>query len=197
MTKKMTFPRTFLVLAASALLGLACASSPAPSPETTSTAAAAPSGGAPAAAPAPAPAAAPAAPPAAAPPPAPLKNLPGMTVTWKDLDQDQKKQYMKKAVVTRMGDEFAGFNAKFNEFTCANCHGSGAKKGVFKMPNAELPKLPKDPEAMKKVAAAKPEWVMFMADMVKPHVADLLGMKPFDPKTKTGVFGCGNCHVME
>ncbi len=120
-----------------------------------------------------------------------------MTQTWAELDAGQRKEYMKKSVIPRMGDEFAAFNAKYAEFTCLSCHGSSAKKGNFKMPNAELPKLPKDPEAMKKIAMEKPDYMMFMADMVKPHMADLLGMKAFDPKTKTGVFGCGNCHVMQ
>src|SRR5207245_164870 len=117
MSQKMTFPGTLLVLVGSTVLGLSCASSPAPSAESGGTAAAAPAasgGAAPAAAPA-APAAGGAAPAAA---PVPLKNLPGMTVTWKDLDQDGKKQYMKKAIMPRMGDEFAAFSSKYNEFTC-------------------------------------------------------------------------------
>ncbi|HEX3695557.1 MAG TPA: hypothetical protein VH374_09205 [Polyangia bacterium] len=186
MTKKAPRQNTFACLfVASALLGLSCASSPAPSAESGGTAPA--GGGSSTAAPA---AGAPAA-------PAALKNLPGMTVTWNDLDQAQRKDYMKKAVMPRMGDEFAGFNSKYNEFTCATCHGGGAKKGDFKMPNPDLPKLPKDPEAMKKLAAEKPAYLMFMADMVKPHMADLMGMKPFDMKTKTGVFGCNNCHVIQ
>lgn len=182
MTTKMTFPRTLLILVGSALLVLSCASSHAPSAESSGSPAAASSGGAGG---------------AGAAAPGPLKKLPGMDVTWNDLDLGQRKEYMKKVVQPRMSDEFAGFNAKYAEFTCATCHGSSAKKGNFKMPNAELPKLPKDPEAMKKLAATKPDYVMFMADMVKPHMADLLGIKAFDMKTKTGSFGCGNCHVIE
>jgi hypothetical protein len=188
MTKKAPRQNTFACLfVASALLGISCASSPAPSAESGGTAPAGGGGSSTSAAPA---AGAPAAPPA-------LKNLPGMTVTWNDLDQAQRKDYMKKAVMSRMGDEFAAFDSKYNEFTCVTCHGGGAKKGNFKMPNPDLPKLSKDPEAMKKMATEKPAVFMFMADMVKPHMADLLGMKPFDMKTKTGVFGCNNCHVIQ
>jgi len=200
MEKNMTSKTTvFSVLVSAALFGLSCASSPPPpAPES------------PAASPAPAAAASPAAPPVAAPapppapaapaaPPAPppkLANLPGMTVTWNDLDATQRKEYMKKAIMPRMGDEFAAFDAKFNEFTCKTCHGSGAKAGTFKMPNQDLPKLPfTNPDAMKKVAMEKPAMVMFMNDMVKNHMADLLGKKPFDPKTKTGQFGCTACHM--
>ncbi|HVR61435.1 MAG TPA: hypothetical protein VMU50_06015 [Polyangia bacterium] len=198
----MTFPRAFVLLVGSTLVGFGCASAPAPSAESSGTTAAAPSGAG-GAGPAAASSgnAAPAAPAPAAPAPAttppPLKNLPGMTVTWNDLDLGQRKEYMKKAIMPRMSDEFAAFNSKFNEFTCATCHGTSIKKGVFKMPNPELPKLSKNPDVMKKMASGKPEWFMFMADMVKPHMADLLGMKAFDPKTKTGVFGCQNCHVFE
>ncbi|HXI57484.1 MAG TPA: hypothetical protein VNO55_15565 [Polyangia bacterium] len=182
-------PTLLCMFVASALLGLSCASAPAPAPESggAATTASAGAGAAPATGAAPA---APAAPPK-------LANLPGMTKTWNDLDAGERKEYMKTRVMPRMSDEFAGFDAKYAEFTCVTCHGSSAKKGNFKMPNAELPKLPKDPEAMKKLAAEKPAVAMFMSDMVKPHMADLLGKKPFDPKTKTGMFGCTACHTLQ
>ncbi len=114
---------------------------------------------------------------------------------WKDMSMDEKKAYMKKAVVPHMKPLFIAQDAKrYSDFGCDTCHGKGAKeKGKFKMPNPGLPKL----DFKHKLAKEKkkhPEMMDFMAHKVLPDMVKLLGVKPFDPKTMTG-FGCTGCHT--
>ncbi len=71
-------------------------------------------------------------------------------------------------------------------------HGAGATDGTFKMPNAELPKLPKSPEGFKELAEKKPAMMKFMRETVKPTVAALLGLEQW-PQNQKG-FGCTGCH---
>ncbi|MGH7437558.1 MAG: hypothetical protein ACRENE_17920, partial [Polyangiaceae bacterium] len=106
----------------------------------------------------------------------------------------QKMAYMKSAVMPKMGPMFHDFDAKmFAEPRCTTCHGEGAKKGEFKMPNAKLPQLPGTPEGFKALKDKKPKVVDFMVEVEKT-MAGLLGEQPFDPATKAG-FGCFNCHT--
>jgi hypothetical protein len=113
---------------------------------------------------------------------------------WDKWSKDQKMAYMKSAVMPKMGGMLHDFDAKmFAEPRCTTCHGEGAKKGDFKMPNAKLPKLPGTPEGFKELKDKKPKVVDFMIDVEKT-VAGLIGEQPFDPQTKQG-FGCFNCHT--
>jgi hypothetical protein len=126
---------------------------------------------------------------AAGPPPPPG---PG---EWDKWSKDEKRDYMKAAVMPKMGALFHDFDSKKYEQTkCVLCHGSGAKNGTFKMPNSELPKLPTAPADFMKVREKSPKMFDFMAQEVVPTMAALVGEKPFDPKTKTG-FGCFECHT--
>jgi hypothetical protein len=116
---------------------------------------------------------------------------PGQWDTW---SRDQKMAYMKSAVMPKMGGMFHDFDAKkYGEPRCTLCHGSGAKAGNFKMPNAELPKLDITPEGFKALKEKKPQVVEFMVK-VEHEAAHLIGEEPFDPKTMKG-FGCLNCHT--
>jgi hypothetical protein len=113
---------------------------------------------------------------------------------WDAWSRDEKMAYMKKAVMPKMGGMFHDFDAKaFAEPRCTTCHGSSAKAGNFKMPNAELPKLPATPEGFQELKAKKPQMVEFMVKVEK-EVAHLIGEEPFDPQTKKG-FGCFDCHT--
>jgi hypothetical protein len=76
---------------------------------------------------------------------------------------------------------------------CATCHGSATKKGQFKMPNAELPKL--DHKDNFKAHKGKQKVLDFMFKMT-PELAGILSLPPFDPNSGMG-FGCGGCHVMK
>ena len=114
---------------------------------------------------------------------------------WDKWSHDQKLEYMKTAVMPKMGGLFHDFDAKkYADPKCVLCHGSGAKDGSFKMPNPELPKLDLTPAGMKAMHAKKAAVVEFMAKQVVPTVAGLLGEQPFDPKTMQG-FGCLECHT--
>ncbi len=114
---------------------------------------------------------------------------------WDKWSHDQKVAYMKSAVMPKMGALFRDFDAKtYAQPKCVLCHGSAAKDGSFKMPNAELPKLDFDPAAMKKLHAEKAAMLDFMGKQVLPAMAQLVGEQPYDPKTQKG-FGCLECHT--
>ena len=114
---------------------------------------------------------------------------------WDLWTHEQKLAYMKSTVMPKMGPLFHEQDAKtFAEPKCTLCHGSGAKDGSFKMPNPELPKLDLTPAGMKQMHDKKPAMVDFMSKKVLPTMADLLGEKPYDPKTQKG-FGCLECHT--
>jgi hypothetical protein len=126
---------------------------------------------------------------AAGPPPPPG---PG---EWDKWSKDQKLEYMKAAVMPKMGALFHDFDStKYAQTKCVLCHGSGVKNGTFTMPNAELPKLPTGPGEFMKVREKAPKMFDFMVHEVEPTMAALVGEKPFDPKTKTG-FSCFECHT--
>ena len=104
---------------------------------------------------------------------------------------------MKKHVSPAMKAKFQEMDPKrYAKFGCRTCHGKGAEDDSYKMPNPQLPKLPRSKEGWDKIMKEKPEMLKFMRTTVKPEMAALLGMKEFDMKTKTG-FGCGNCHTDE
>jgi hypothetical protein len=113
-------------------------------------------------------------------------------VPFDQLDHDQQIEYMKTKVVPAMEPIFKNHNpTKFAEFGCKTCHGPGAEKGEFEMPNAGLPVLDfKDPSKYKK------EDMEWMGGQVKPTMAKLLGETEYSPENPTG-FGCGNCHTVK
>lgn len=114
-----------------------------------------------------------------------------------DMTEVEQKDLMKKVVTPVMRKRFQEFDAEhFTKVNCATCHGQGAIEGKFEMPNAELPKLPKTPEAFQKLAADKPKAMAFMKDVVMPAMATMLGAKPYDPATHEG-FSCMACHTSE
>ena len=117
------------------------------------------------------------------------------TIDWKKMDRAERKDYMRNVVQPKMKALFAAFDSnKYADMKCAKCHGEGARTGEFKMPNPQLPKLPKSAIGFAALEKKKPAMMKFMSDTVKPEMAKLLGMKPFDPKTGSG-FSCGNCHT--
>jgi hypothetical protein len=121
--------------------------------------------------------------------------LPDTAVPYEQMSHSEKKQYMKDVVMPKIVPLMQKFDPKgFKEVKCVTCHGMGAKDGTYKMPCPQLPKLPATREGFQALSKKKPAIMKFMSDTMKPVMAELLGMKPFDPKTGSG-FSCGNCHT--
>lgn len=115
-------------------------------------------------------------------------------IDWAKMNKDQRKKYMKATVLPAAKKMFASYDPKkYSKVTCMTCHGEGATNGSFKMPNPELPKLPKSPEGFKELAEKKPEMMKFMGQTVKPEIAALLGLEQWTPQNPKG-FGCIGCH---
>jgi mono/diheme cytochrome c family protein len=123
-------------------------------------------------------------------------------VAWKDMSYQQKKAYMKSAVMPTMKPIFQAFDAKgFKTFNCATCHGDDGAERKYKMPSNGIHPLPNTPEAFQAKLKAEPtwpKWTEFMAKKVEPAMGKLLDVPVFDPKNPVkGTFSCGNCHKLE
>ena len=132
----------------------------------------------------------------AAPPAAPsaADSVPAPPKPWDQMDKKERLALMKTVILPNMKTAFQNFDAKdFKDFTCVTCHGPGAKKGKFDMPNPGLPKLDFK-NGLKDDLAKHPETVKFMHEVVTPQMVKMLGVDAFDMKTMKG-FGCGGCHT--
>ena len=113
-------------------------------------------------------------------------------VPFEQLDHEQKIQFMKEKVVPTMEPLFKKHDAEeFADFGCKTCHGEGAAKGEFHMPNAALPKL--FGPNMDKFKKEDVEW---MSKEIKPTMAALL-KEPEMTKDNPNGFGCLHCHEAE
>ena len=113
-------------------------------------------------------------------------------IEFDELSHDEQMAYMRDVVMPEMATLFREFDAEeFEEFTCATCHGENAQEVGFHMPNG-LDPLPVS-QLHNIVASGRP-MPTFMAHMVVPRMAELLGEDPFDPATGQG-FGCMDCHA--
>ncbi|MCO4764590.1 MAG: hypothetical protein KC502_23980 [Myxococcales bacterium] len=121
-----------------------------------------------------------------------------VTETWSSkLTFKQKQQFMNCKVMPTMKPIFAAYPGdskgnKFEELTCAHCHGPMSEQGTnkFKMPNGIKPMTYENAAKWPGFKGGKAE---FMAHKVMAPMVKLLGYKPFDPKTGKG-FGCFACH---
>ena len=120
-------------------------------------------------------------------------------VAWKEMTPEQKGKYMKEVVTPKMKPVFQAFDAdEFKKFGCPVCHGDKAKARKFKMPNPDLPSCPGNQAGFAPLMEKKPKMMKFMAETVKPQMAQLLGLPEFDPKKpEAGGSACGNCHTFK
>jgi mono/diheme cytochrome c family protein len=123
-------------------------------------------------------------------------------VAWKKLSYQQKKAYMKEAVVPTMKPIFQGFDAKkFKKVDCQTCHGEDGAGRKFKMPSNDIHPLPNTKEAFEAKLKAEPtwpKWTEFMGGKVEPAMGKLLDIPVFDPKKPVeGAFSCAKCHKLE
>ena len=126
-----------------------------------------------------------------------VPNLPPRsTIDWEKMSQADRKKYMKTSVLPAMKKLFVGFDKKYKSMSCATCHGGKAAENKFKMPNAELPKLPAptDRPGFMALSQKEPEAVKFMGTQVKPAMAALLNLPEWAPTNPKG-FGCYGCHT--
>lgn len=113
-------------------------------------------------------------------------------VPFDQLSPEQKGEFMKQKVMPAMTPIFQNHDAEeFKEFGCKTCHGPGAEKGEFEMPNPELPVLD-----FNNMSEHKPEDLKWMGDEVKPAMAKLLGEAEMTKENPEG-FGCLGCHTMK
>ena len=123
-------------------------------------------------------------------------------VAWKDMTFQQKKAYMKSAVVPTMKPIFQAFDAKkFKTVNCETCHGKDGVDRKFKMPSNDIHPLPNSKEGFEaklKTEPTWPKWTEFMAQKVEPAMGKLLNVPVFDPqKPVEGAFSCNACHKLE
>jgi hypothetical protein len=133
----------------------------------------------------------------AADPAPPAEADAAKTADWDKMTLDQRKKLMKAKVLPEMKEAFQAVNPKrYQNFSCATCHGDGATTGKFKMPNPKLPKLPAptDRDGFMALQQKKPEVVKFMETVVKPTVAGIIGLPEWSPQNPKG-FGCYACHT--
>lgn len=109
------------------------------------------------------------------------------------LTAEEKGEFMEQVVVPAMKPMFQEFDgAKFADFGCRTCHGQNAREVGFRMPNGVHPL---DPAHMPTMDGDDGRWMRFMAEQVKPKMAELLGEAEWTPTNQDG-FGCFHCHDM-
>src|SRR4051812_28810172 len=131
--------------------------------------------------------------------PSPEAVAAGKKIDWAKMDPAAKKKYMKVTVLPTMKKLFVAFDKKaYSKMSCETCHGKKGPENKFKMPNADLPKLPQptDRAGFMALQQKKPEAAKFMGTQVKPTMAALLGKPEWSPTNPEG-FGCYQCHTKE
>jgi len=117
-----------------------------------------------------------------------------ITVSWPDMDDEQRRTYMKETVEPVMEELFQEFDPeRFAEFGCRTCHGEDARDVGFEMPNGIAPL---GPSTFGSEDPGVKAFSDFMKEKVAPAMVELLEAEPYDRETGEG-FGCFGCHGRE
>ncbi|MBK9036581.1 MAG: hypothetical protein IPL61_35915 [Myxococcales bacterium] len=131
----------------------------------------------------------------------PAAPAPSAPVAWRDMDADQRHEFMEDVVMPKAKEVFMAFDAEaYKDMDCGTCHGPGADDRSFEMPNPDIKALPSSKEAYMAWIGQDAEaarMTKFMGEQVEPMMIELLQMTPFEPETGKGEFGCMNCHTLE
>ncbi len=111
-------------------------------------------------------------------------------LAWKDMDRDQRMEFMGLTVLPEMKKLFQEADPEgYKDFKCQTCHGENMQEVDYKLPNGLFALEKPDP-----IPASKEydeEVTAFMMDKVVPRMAELMQMEPVKE------FGCFNCHEAE
>jgi len=116
-------------------------------------------------------------------------------IPWEQKNRDQRMEWMGLEVLPAMEAAFQEFDAEgFAGFECQTCHGDNMQEVDFEMPN-NLYSLPRE-NAFQSAQEYDPAIAKFMAEVVVPKMAELLGTEPYNADSGKG-FGCFGCHPSE
>jgi hypothetical protein len=119
---------------------------------------------------------------------------PSRSDDWRTAGWEDRHDTMTFAVLPTMARAFQDFNGTaYPDMTCRTCHGADAERIQYKMPNSLPPLDPQHLPDVKSADAKEARTARFMVEVVTPRMANLLGVTPFDPVTKTGL-SCFSCH---
>ena len=107
---------------------------------------------------------------------------PSAPLAFKDMNTEQRIEFMKTTVLPRAKTLFVAFDPKFESMTCETCHGDGAKDGTWQLPNPKIHALPNTEELFTAWMQKSPDearWAKFMATQLEPEVAKMVGKTPF------------------
>jgi cytochrome c553 len=133
--------------------------------------------------------------------PKPTTPPPAAKLAWKDMNADQRFEYMKTSVLPAAKAKFQAFDAtKYAELDCSTCHGDGAEDGSYEMPNPKIKALPATAQAFEAWIAQDADakrYSDFMSSEIVPMMATLFDEPELDPKTAPKGLSCPVCHTME
>ncbi len=110
-------------------------------------------------------------------------------VAWKDMDREQRLEFMGLTVMPAMEKLFKEYDAEaYAEFKCQTCHGEDMEAVDYKLPNG-LYSLP-EANPVESAKEYDAEVTAFMVDKITPKMAELLQEGPNE-------FGCLSCHEKE
>ena len=113
-----------------------------------------------------------------------------------EMSREDQEYWMAGQVLPIANEMFHEYDAaRYNNVTCALCHGDDGMARGYEMPSQYLPRLPQPGTAAWTAARERnPRAWEFMETQVLPTVATQIGEPPNAASTGEG-FGCFECHM--